>query len=727
MKWIKRSLVAVMVLLVVLVALAGVVLITVDPNDYKEEISAAVEQRTGRNLEIRGDIGLSLFPRLGLQLGETTLANAEGFAGEHFARVRQVDVSVALLPLLRRELEVQQVRLEGLDLNLARDAEGRGNWEDLTAAPAAEEAPTPEAEAGEPVPPALRGLDIAGVSVRDARVSWRDAQAGTEMTIDPFDLTLGHLRMGEEAPLEISLRLRMPDPGLDARLETQGLLMLDPAGQRYALRQMVTRMDARGEALPAPVEARLEADLVADLASGLAKVERLTLDALETHWTGLVEVTGLDGNPRVHGELRSGRFNPRKVLKALEMEPPETTDPQVLTQAALDLAFDMQGERVDVDQLLMTLDQSTLSGRAGLQGFAQPAVTFDIDLDRIDLDRYLPPAAEGESGDHGGSGAGTGGGGGDGAGAWPDTSIALPMDTLRGLDLDGTFQVDDFRVSGLQMQGVSLKVKARDGRLDVESIRGNLYDGSLEGRLGLDVRQDTPAYSAEAALSSVRIGPLLEDLTGDGKLTGTGDVNLSLSTRGDSVRALVSALDGKGDLRFRDGAVQGINIAQVIRRAEARLRGRDLEEEDAPRQTDFTELTASFTIDDGLVRNDDLQASSPLLRVRGQGEVDLPPRRLDYRVDTNLVATLEGQGGRPLDNLRNLNLPITVGGTFDDPRIGLDLESVLKARVEQEAEQARQEVEQRAREEADAALREQEQRLKEEAGRLQEELLDRFR
>lgn len=726
MKWIKRSLVAITVLLVVLVILAGVVLITVDPNDYKDEISAAVEQRTGRNLEIRGDIGLSLFPRLGLELGETTLANAEGFAGDHFARVRQVDVSVALLPLLRRELEVQQVRLEGLDLNLARDADGRGNWEDLTAASAAEEAPqeeTPSPEAGEPVPPALRGLDIAGVIVRDARVSWRDAQAGTEMRIDPFDLTLGHLRMGEEAPLETSLRLHMAEPGLDARLETQGLLMLDPSGQRYALRQMVTRMDARGEALPAPVEARLEADLVADLASGLAKVERLNLNALETHWTGLVEVTGLNGTPRVQGELRSSRFNPRKVLAALEMEPPETADPEVLTQAALDLAFGMQGERVNVDQLLMTLDQSTLSGRMGLQGFAQPAVTFAIDLDRIDLDRYLPPTPEGESGDHGGSGTGDGK---TGSGAWPDTPIALPMDTLRGLDLDGTFQVDDFRVSGLQMQGVSLKVKARDGRLDVESIRGNLYDGSLEGRLGLDVRQDTPAYSAGAALSSVRIGPLLDDLTGDGKLTGTGDVNLSLSTRGDSVRALVSALDGKGDLRFRDGAVQGINIAQVIRRAEARLRGRDLEE-DAPRQTDFTELTGSFSIDDGLVRNDDLQAASPLLRVRGQGEVDLPPRRLDYRVDTSLVATLEGQGGRPLDSLRNLNLPITVQGTFDDPRIGLDLESVLKARVEQEAEQARQEVEQRAREEADAVLQEQEQRLKEEAGRLQEQLLDRFR
>ncbi|MBK1692226.1 AsmA family protein [Ectothiorhodospira mobilis] len=721
MKWIKRSLVAVAVLLVVLVALAGVVLITVDPNEYKDEISAAVEQRTGRNLEIRGDIGLSLFPRLGLELGETTLSNAEGFPGEHFARIRQVDVSVALLPLLRRELEVQRVRLEGLDLNLARDAEGRGNWEDLTAAPSAGEAPeeeTPSPGAGEPVPPALRGLDIAGVNVRDARVSWRDAQAGTEMTIDPFDLTLGQLRMGEEAPLEISLSLQVPDPGLDARLETQGLLMLDPAGQRYALRQMVTRLDARGEALPAPVEARLEADLVADLASGLAKVERLTLDALETHWTGLVEVTGLDATPRVQGELRSGRFNPRKVLAALEMEAPATADPEVLTQAALDLAFNMQGERLDVDQLLMTLDQSTLSGRAALQGFAQPAVTFGIDLDRIDLDRYLPPAAE-ETGDAAGKETGPTG--------WPDTPIALPMETLRGLNLEGTFRVDDFRVSGLRMQGVSLKVKARDGRLGVESIRGNLYNGSLEGRLGLDVRQDTPTYSAGAALSSVRIGPLLDDLTGDGKLTGTGDVNLSLSTRGDSVRALVSALDGNGDLRFRDGAVQGINIAQVIRQAEARLRGQTLEEGDAPRQTDFTELTGSFTIEDGLVRNDDLQAASPLLRVRGQGEVDLPPRRLDYRVDTNLVATLEGQGGRPLDNLRNLNLPITVGGTFDDPRIGLDLESVLKARVEQEAEQAREEAEQRVREEADAALQEQEQRLKEEAGRLQEQLLDRFR
>ncbi|MFP4161811.1 MAG: AsmA family protein, partial [Ectothiorhodospira sp.] len=218
MKWFKRSLVVLTVLLVVLVILAGVVLITVDPNDYKEEISAAVEKRTGRTLEIQGDIGLSLFPRLGLELGETTLSNAEGFPGDHFARIRQVDVSVALLPLLRRELEVQEVRLEGLDLNLARDAQGRGNWEDLTETPSADEVPpeeTPatdgEAGEGETVPPVLRGVDIAGVVVRDARAQWRDAGSDTEITIDPFDLTLGHLRLGEEAPLELSLRLRMPD------------------------------------------------------------------------------------------------------------------------------------------------------------------------------------------------------------------------------------------------------------------------------------------------------------------------------------------------------------------------------------------------------------------------------------------------------------------------------------------------------------------------------------
>ena len=122
--------------LVLLVVIAAVVLpMVVDPNDYKDEIAAAVAEQTGRTLTIEGDIGLSVFPWLGLDIGPTQLSNAAGFAEASMARMQAVQVRVKLLPLLRKQLEVDKVLLAGLQLNLAKDKQGRSNWDDLSAAP----------------------------------------------------------------------------------------------------------------------------------------------------------------------------------------------------------------------------------------------------------------------------------------------------------------------------------------------------------------------------------------------------------------------------------------------------------------------------------------------------------------------------------------------------------------------------------------------------------------
>ncbi|TVQ71371.1 MAG: AsmA family protein [Chromatiaceae bacterium] len=717
MKWIKRGLLAIFALLVLFVVLVGFLLVTVDPNDYKDRISEVVEEQTGRTLVISGDIGLSVFPRLGLELGETTLSNADGFEEEYFARVGEVDVAVALLPLLRRELQVQQVRLEGLELNLARNAEGRTNWDDLidedaVAEPSEETRPvTRPADDPETVPEILRGLDIAGIQVRDARLNWRDEQSGTRLSVDPFNLELGRLRLAQETRLDLSLRALMDD--LDTAVDLQGLVFLDVANQRYALRRMVAQVEATGEALPAPIKARVEADLIADLLNDLAKVERMTVNAFNTQFTGLVEVAGLSGEPRIHGELRSGQFSPRGLMEELAMEPPETANPDVLGRAAMDMAFEMQGDELKVTQLIVTLDESTLSGQATVKDLASPDVNVSMQLDRINLDHYLPPTAEANgNGDGNGETAARDG--------WPDEPLELPVDMLRELKVAGDLRVGNLTVAGLRMQNVNLKLRARDGQLDVESVQANLYEGQLDGRLGLDVREDTPRMQARQSLEGIRFGGLLEDLTGDAMVTGGADVSFDVTSRGNSVKALINGLNGNGEMRVADGAVKGINVAQVIRDAEARVRGRSPEETDEPRQTDFTEITGSFRIDNGVVKNDDLRAASPLLRVQGRGEADLNKEQLDYRLDTSLVGTLKGQGGRDLSDLRNVNLPITIRGSFSEPRFGLDLRSVLESRVREEAEE-------RVRERVDPVIEEQRERLREEGSRIQEELGDRLR
>ncbi|OOG25971.1 membrane assembly protein AsmA [Thioalkalivibrio denitrificans] len=710
MKWFKRVLILLLALLILAGATAAYLVATFDPNEHKDRISAAVKEQTGRDLVIEGEIGLTLFPRLGVSLGDTWLSNAEGFTDEPFARIREVELSVALMPLLRRELQVEQIRLVGLALNLERDAQGRTNWDDLVeAAETPDEPVEPRLERVPGEAPALRDIDVGGLVIRDASVSWRDEQAGTALRLDPFNMELGRIRLGEPTPLEMSLRLHQEEPAMTAEMDLNARLTIDLEAQRYDLRRLVAAVDLSGEELPADLSARIRADVGADLAAGTAAIDDLSVETLGLTLSGRMAVRGLDAdNPRVSGELSSDTFSVRTLLRELGEEPPETADPDVLENVSVELAFEADADAASLTSLAVRLDDTRLTGNARVSQYDSPAIRAELDVDRINLDRYLPPPADEpvapprdapEAEREG----------------WPDDPIELPVEMLRSLNVNAGLAVGEMIINGLTLTQLSLTLSARDGLVELKPFSGRLYEGSIEAAMSLDVRGDTPRYAFEQQLRGVRMGPLLDDMSedGEGLLAGTTRLNARINTRGQSVKDLVSALNGSGDFEFADGAVKGINIAQIIRDAEARLRGQSVERTDEPNQTDFSELRGSFTIRDGIVTNEDLSASSPLLRVRGQGNADLPRERLDYRVNATLVATLEGQSGRSLDELRGVNLPIRIRGPFSDPSVSLDLASVMEGR-------AREEAERRLREEVTPRIEEQREGL-------EEQLRDRLR
>lgn len=630
MKWIIRIVLGLILLVVLLTAVVVFLVLSLDPNDHKDRISTLIEEQTGQELEIRGDIGLSLFPRLTLELGETTLSNAEGFSEPHFARVRKVDVGLALLPLLRKEVQVHGVRLEGLEVFLARDAQGRSNWEALLTAGEAPATPAPEVSPpASGVPGILRGLDVAGIDIRDASVHWRDEQAGTKLRIEPFNLQMGRLRLGEAAPLDMDLRLLMDDPQLSLHLQIKADLTMDPERGHYALRRIISSLDAQGDALPRSMAASIGGEFIADLRQDVVHLSKLDIK----------------------------------------------------------------------------LDESTLRGDITVANLADPALDITLHLDRIDLDAYLPGTGERESGPAAPSGDG-----------WPEEPLELPVDMLRGLNLRADIRIDHLKIMNLQLRDAVVLIQGRDGRLEVNSIKARLYEGHLDGNLGLDVSGRTPRFSAVQALKDVRFGALLQDLKGDAMVTGLANGRIQVGSVGNSVKEIIASLDGAGDMRVNDGAIKGINVAQVIRDADARLRGRTPAADAGPRQTDFTAITGTFVISKGVVTNSDLEGASPLLRVNGRGDVNLNSRRIDYRLDTRLVATLEGQDGQPLDELRNVNLPITIRGRWNEPRIGLDLQAVVGDRLKDEVEEA-----------VAPIVDEHRDRLRQEVDSLQDRLRDRLR
>jgi len=262
----------------------------------------------------------------------------------------------------------------------------------------------------------------------------------------------------------------------------------------------------------------------------------------------------------------------------------------------------------------------------------------------------------------------------------------LPVETLRKLDLDGSFTIGRLKVANLSATDISVKVNGKNGVIKVDPASAALYQGGYQGNVTLDVRGDTPKVSVNERLSGIQAGPLLKDLTGKDRITGAADLTARLNFRGIEPDAVRKTLNGTLNFAFRNGAVKGINVAHLIRVAQARIKGQPLPPETEANETDFSELTGSAKITNGVLRNDDLLAKSPLLRVSGKGTVNLPAESLDYVLTTKIVGSLEGQGGAGLDELKGVAIPIRITGTFAEPKYAVQLDEVLKARAKQEIE-----------------------------------------
>ncbi len=647
MKWMLIGLGVVLALIVVTV-IAFTLL--VDPNDYRDEIAAQMQKHTGRELKIDGEISLSYFPWLGLELGAMQLGNARGFGPEPFASLEAADAKVKILPLFLGRVEMDTVVLHGLNLSLKRRRDGVTNWDDLTGEPTKAEAavePPPDAPPGR----ALAGLAIGGIELRGARVQWQDEVADQRVTISDFNLISGAISFDESFPLAIDGNVESGKPALRASLDLASNIALNLPEQRYRLNGTKLSLEAEGDAIPGGrAELALRGDLAADLQQQTASTSGLTVQIMGVTLTATVQGEQIIDKPAFRGELALTEFVPRQLLADLGVTLPEMADPSAMTKAALSTRFDAGIDHVSLQGLKMKLDNSVLSGEASVRRFSAPEIRYQLAMDEIDVDRYLsPPSEQPEPAQEP---AGT---------AQAETPVALPLDLLRSLDINGTLKVGKVKVMNLHSDSILATVRGQKGEFRVNPLSARLYQGGYSGDLRLDVRGNTPALGMNEKLNGVEAGPLL------------------------------------------------------IRKAYALYKKQPVPAEEV-QQTDFSSLSGSFAVENGLVATSDLSVRSPLFQVEGKGTADLVSEKLDMRLDTTVVASLKDAANQSIDELEGVMVPITIKGSFSEPRFGVDVASVLRAKADAVVEKKKEEVREKAKE-----------RVEEEKEKLQKQLEDKFK
>jgi len=669
---------------VVLIVGAAILLpLVVDPNEYKPALVAQVKKHTGRDLRIDGDIELSVFPWIGVELGKTALSNAPGFPEQFFASTEQVAIRVKLLPLLAKRIEVGTVTIRGLDLNLARNAAGRTNWDDLVAQAGqgskgggtggSGSAPPSPDSGGSAGAPAL-ALAIGGLDIRDANLSWDDARSGRHYEIQNFSASTGGLSAGEPVAFEVAMDLEAVEPPVSGHVDAEGRVHYDAASKRARIEGLEIAGAFSGESLPGgEASFALAASVEHDGDKQTLHVAGLEVEVEDLALSGDVRVTGLDSAPSANGSLRIAPFNPKELLAALGDTSIETADPEALTRASLEATFGGKPNALVVKPLTIQLDESTLSGELSLPDLASQALRFDLSVDAIDADRYMPPQKD-KDGGSGGSSATVATTPGSAAGG----ASKPPNEALRKLDVIGRMRIGKLKAAKLNMTGVDVSLKAKDGVIRLDPIGASLYEGTYRGNIVVDARGDVPRTEVDENLIDVLVGPLLADLQGKDHITGRANINLAMRATGASADMAKKTLNGSANFAFTDGAIKGVNVARMIREGYARIKGRKLPPDEAVQQTDFSEMRGTMRIENGVASNDDFVVMTPLLRINGKGTVNLPEETVDYRVKATVVQSLEGQGGESIDELVGVPVPIRVTGRFAEPRYALDVQALAE-------------------------------------------------
>ncbi|WP_079203509.1 AsmA family protein [Pseudomonas sp. CC6-YY-74] len=642
-------------LLLILVALGFALTHLFDPNDYKDEIRQLARDKANLELTLNGDIGWSLFPWLGLELTDATLASATT-PDQPFADLRLLGLSVRVLPLLRREVQMSDIRVDGLNLNLQRDEKGRGNWEDVgrppqpavatstpageATAPSADSAPASTRESAQPIK-----LDIDSLIVNSARIDYHDAQKGQQFSAESIQLTTGAIREGTAIPVKLSAFFGTNQPVMRARTELQGELRFDRALKRYQLEDAKISGEASGEPFDGQtLTYSLQGQLLVDLAAQVAEWNGLKLSANQLRALGEVKIRDLDTQPKLTGGLSIAPVNLREFLATIGQTLPPLNDDKALSQFELVTRLNGSPTSLTLQELKLKLDDSSFSGQIGIADFAKQALRVQLKGDSLDLDRYLPKptkdsqdagaarqaevkesvASAGQSGSTPLPKAPT-------QHAWSAATV-LPIERLRSLDLQLALSLDQLIYQKQAFSAVNLKAKSKAGLLTLEEMRGKLGSGNFDAKATVDVRPTIPLLSLHKNLSRISVEPFLKSEQQPSPVKGLLDLQANLSTSGNSLKAWVDGLNGTASFALNDGILVGADLEQQLCRGIAALNRKALSSEPRNKDTPFDTLQGNLTFLKGVAHNPDLKIQVPGLAVSGNGDLDLRVLGLDYRV-----------------------------------------------------------------------------------------------
>ncbi|MCG7545256.1 AsmA family protein [Pseudoalteromonas sp. MM17-2] len=624
------------VIIVVIIGLLIAIPFFIPVDAIFNKVSEQVQSTTGRTLTIAGDKDLAIFPSLRLELNDVSFSNMEGGSRANMATMKQLDVHIPWSTLFSGEVKLDKFVIREPDVLLETNAQGQGNWQLFDKV--ATEQSQQSTEQGQVKLPDNFDIELGEVAIYGGQFTYLDGQTGSKQQIS--DLELAVLLKSLRQPLELE----------------GGITYM---GERFNL------------------DIELDNPIKAIEGRPFTLTQNLTSALVDMEFKGNIAEQG--GN--ISGTLMLQGDSVKRIAKWQGVE--LNAKDNAFNDFRVEGSMQLQGQAFTINKLVATLDQLAIEGMSTIHLGERLALTANVDLGMLDLNPYLPePAANTEQPSNDDSQAQPI--------EWDDTPIDLSA--LNALDADIVVRSSGLKARDITLGENQFSIKLDNAVATLSMDKFAAYEGQGTGKVTLNAARQPYQIDTQFDLSGINAEPLLSDAVKFDKLMGKGALNWQLTTEGQSQQEFVDALAGKLAFSFADGAVKGANIAELVRKAKELVKGNTSALSqglntgfDKSQQTDFTALTGSMNFTKGVGVNSDLSLLSPLIRITGEGQVDLPATKVNYRLVTGIVDSIEGQG--TTDDSTGFKIPVRIKGPFHDVAVNLDVGEAAKEEVKEKAKE----------------------------------------
>ena len=643
-KLFKSLLILIAVVILLLTIIVGGVMIFINPNDYKAEISHQVYKMTGRTLTIQGDIKWSVFPWIGLEVNNVTLSNAAGFGDKPFAQLGNAQATIKLLPLIKGEVEAGNLKLNNVTVNLMKNAQGKTNWDDMIKRDASDKTALPDANKTTKTKQAnkkLPGILVSSISIIDATVNMQDAQQKTNNSYTIKELDSKNINIkGNQFPFTLIVSLKNTDTNQVINTKLNSDISLDTNKQTAKLSNfslIINNMQLKG-----------------DLTASDILSDKLAYQAT-------VKLTS---------------FNANSFIKSIDSSI-QFKKPSALQTVSASAKLSGTANSINISTLDAKVDNTTINATANLSNIKRLIGDYSLNLDKINLDDYQTVAAQKNITSKTTKAP---------KNVSPNQAAVQTKPTAYQVpfihsNLNGTIAANAITVNKITLTNIKSDASLQQGVVNIGPVTADVYSGQLRANLIVNYTQPTPSYIINETLNGVQIKSLITAMQGQSRISGIANVNANITAKGKDNTAILRSLNGNAGFSISNGQIQGFQVMQALNTAAStffRQPGNNANNS----TTTFANTAATFSIKKGVASTNDLVLNASALNVTGDGSIDLVTQRLNMSLDVATTANIIPAVAK-LQKQIGGSIPLNVGGTLSNPQISPDMQKITIAATKQ--------------------------------------------